>query len=415
MRRALLRFGPLYTRNLLSPPTCRPNPISPAVTVTSTPWNLRFLSSENDSSNESPTVPETSLIQPKQKEVPVDIKEVSNKVFKDLIEKYLKGDEEVLPLIMEAIMKRRLLGNHEETDDELMEEFRHQPIDDVKDKEFESDFEELYPTDEEIDNLYNARQYVEKKMMKDEYFNMDDRKWDEMIKEAVEHGHLKDTRECEQILEDMLSWDKLLPDDIKQKVEAKFNELGDMCERGELEPEEAYEQFKEFEDKMVLECAKTMEKEPPPKFDEITPDKKMDTDDPPGEGPILRWQTRVVFAPGGDAWHPQNRKVKLSVTVKELELSKHAFRRLREVAGKRYHPGKDELTITSERFEHREENRKDCLRTLYALIEDAYKADKLVEETRASYVKDRLKANPEFMKRLRAKTMEMRASHSAQI
>jgi small subunit ribosomal protein S35 len=38
-------------------------------------------------------------------------------------------------------------------------------------------------------------------------------------------------------------------DEIKQKVEAKFNELGDMCERGELEPEQAYELFKEFEDK----------------------------------------------------------------------------------------------------------------------------------------------------------------------
>jgi small subunit ribosomal protein S35 len=32
-------------------------------------------------------------------------------------------------------------------------------------------------------------------------------------------------------------------------VEAKFNELGDMCEKGELEPEQAYELFKEFEDK----------------------------------------------------------------------------------------------------------------------------------------------------------------------
>jgi len=123
-------------------------------------------------------------------------------------------------------------------------------------------------------------------------------------------------------------------DEIKKKVEERFNELGDMCERGEIEPEEAYELFKEA----------------PPQFDEIAvPDKKKDLGDPPGEGPILRWQTRVVFAPGGDAWHPKNRKVKMSVTVKELGLSKHQFRRLRELVGKRYHPGKDELTITSER------------------------------------------------------------------
>lgn len=62
------------------------------------------------------------------------------------------------------------------------------------------------------------------------------------------------------------------------------------------------------------------------------------------------------------------------------------------------------------RFEHREENRKDCLRTLYALIEDAVKADKLVEETRTSYVKERLRANPAFMERLRAKAAATKRS-----
>lgn len=139
-------------------------------------------------------------------------------------------------------------------------------------------------------------------------------------------------------------------DDMKKKVDAKFNELGDLCENGELEPEEAYNLFKEFEDQMVMEYGKMMEAEGPPQFDETdVPDNKKDLDDPPGEGPILRWQTRVVFAPGGDAWHPKNRKVKLSVTVKELGLSKYQFRRLKELVGKRYHPGKDELTITSER------------------------------------------------------------------
>lgn len=127
------------------------------------------------------------------------------------IEKYFKGDEEALPAILEAILQRKLTGKHYETDDELVEELQMKPLDDVKDKEFESDFEELYETDEEIDDLYNARDYVMKKMVKDEYFNMDDKKWDEMISEAVQHGYMKDTRECEAILEDMLSWDKLLP------------------------------------------------------------------------------------------------------------------------------------------------------------------------------------------------------------
>ncbi|PKI48337.1 hypothetical protein CRG98_031285 [Punica granatum] len=250
-------------------------------------------------------------------------------------------------------------------------------------------------------------------MAKDQYFNMDDKKWDEMIEEAVKHGYLQDTKECEQILEDMLSWDKLLPDDLKKEVEAKFNELGELCENGECQPEEAFEQFKTFEDEMLLKYADMMEEQGPPQFDDAAPDKEKESDDPPGEGPILRWQTRVVFAPGGDAWHPKNRKVKMSVTVKELGLSKHQFRRLRELVGKRYHPGRDELTITSERFEHREENRKDCLRTLLSLIEEAGKANKLVEDARTSYVKDRLRANPAFMQRLQAKTTRMKAFSSA--
>ncbi|KAG4391193.1 hypothetical protein GLYMA_05G139400v4 [Glycine max] len=313
---------------------------------------------------------------------------------------------------METILKRKLSGKHEDTDDELMEELRMRPLDDVDDRDFESDFENIHDTDEEIDDLYNARDVVMKRMVKDEYFNMDDKKWDDIVEDGIKHGLLRDTKECEEILEDMLSWDKLLPDEIKQKVEVKFNELGDMCEKGELEPEEAYEQFKKFEDEIVAEYLDKMEKEEAPQFDDTTvPDKKKDLDDPPGEGPILRWQTRVVFAPGGDAWHPKNRKVKLSVTVKELGLSKYQFRRLRELVGKRYHPGRDELTITSERFEHREENRKDCLRTLLHLIEEAGKANKLVDDARSSYVKERLRANPAFMERLHAKSMRLRESN----
>ncbi|OAY50407.1 uncharacterized protein LOC110615817 [Manihot esculenta] len=402
MRRSLLVNISRYTRNLLHSSsnvgTRLHNPSLPS----STRSVLRLFSS-----GENPTTPspESALLaQIKKKDDSVQAKDVGNKELKELMDKYFKGDEEVLPSIMEAILHRRLSRKHDETDDELMEELRMKPLDDVKDKEFESDFEELYETDEEIDDLYNAKEIVMKKMVKDEYFNMDDKKWDEMVTEAMQHGFLKNTRECEQILEDMLRWDKLLPDDIKEKVEKRFNELGDMCERGELEPEEAYKLFKQFEDEIVMEYEKRTETDGSQQFDEaMVPDKQEDLDDVSNEGPILRWQTRVVLAPGGDAWHPKNRKVKMAVTVKELGLSKHQFRRLRELVGKRYHPGKDELTITSERFEHREENRKDCLRTLFSLIEEAGKANKLAEDARASYVKQRLRANPAFMERLQAK------------
>lgn len=64
------------------------------------------------------------------------------------------------------------------------------------------------------------------------------------------------------------------------------------------------------------------------------------------------------------------------------------------------------------RFEHREENRKDCLRTLFGLIEEAGKADKLVDDARTSYVKNRLRDNPKFMEKLNAKIMRNAGSKS---
>ncbi|VAH64188.1 unnamed protein product [Triticum turgidum subsp. durum] len=341
-------------------------------------------------------------------------KNVCSSELKRRLEAYYKvEDESELSPVAMAVLERNLADAHSDTDDELIEELRDRPLPQVHDRDIEADFEELYETDEELTDLYNARQYVEKKMKANEYFNMNDTKWDEVVKKATEkateEGQLSNMKECEDILEDMLHWDKLLPDEIKQKVEAKFNELGDMCERGELEPEQAYELFKEFEDKMVSECTELMEAEPLTVNEFSGADNKsVELNDPPGEGPVLRWESRIVFAPGGDAWHPKNRKVKLSVTVKELGLSRHAFRRLREVVGKRYNSGKDELTIISERFDHREENRKDCLRTLYALVEDAMKADVLANAARDAYVKGRLQANSQFMDRLKMKTQKLR-------
>lgn len=102
-------------------------------------------------------------------------------------------------------------GKHEETDDDLIDDLKMQPVDGVKDQVFESDFEEMHDTDEEIDNLYNARDIVMNRMVKDEYYNMDENKWNDIVEDAIHHGIMKDTKECEAILEDMLSWDKLLP------------------------------------------------------------------------------------------------------------------------------------------------------------------------------------------------------------
>lgn len=124
---------------------------------------------------------------------------------------YEVDDESELSSVAEAVLERKFADTHSETDDDLIEELRNKPLPKVRDRDFESDFEEMHDTDEELDDLYNARQYVEKKMKSDEFFNMDNTKWDEMIKEAMEKGHLSNMKECEDILEDMLHWDKLLP------------------------------------------------------------------------------------------------------------------------------------------------------------------------------------------------------------
>ncbi|CAO2824296.1 unnamed protein product [Amaranthus hypochondriacus] len=395
MKRVILRNISSFTRNFSSSPTIsnripiRRNLLPPI----SRSYSPRFFSSENDSSDQNP-----------KSTLPGDVEDVSNEELKKRIEQYFKGDEEAFASVYEAILKRKLSGKHEHTDDELLEELRFSPIDGIRDEDFEEDFEEAHETDEDIPNLCNAENYVVNSLLEDEFFSMDDKKWGSIVQEASKFGLARDMKECEEILEDMRDWDKLLPDDIKRKVKAKFDELGDKCERQELEPEEAYQHFKEFEDQIVADYLKKTEQEP--KSDEVTEPVEKMSDDPPGEGPILRWQSRVVMCLGGDAWHPKNRKVKLSVTVKELGLTKYQFRRLREIVGRRYHPGRDELTITSERFEHREENRKDCLKTLLKIIEEAGKATALVDEARTFYVKQRLKANPAFMARLFAKTKQ---------
>ena len=107
-------------------------------------------------------------------------------------------------------MVRRLSGLHEETDNEIMNELHMAPIDDVDDMDFENDFEETHDTNNEIDDLYNARDHVMKKMVKDLYFNLDDKKWVDIVEDGVKHGFMTETKESEAILEDMLSWDKLL-------------------------------------------------------------------------------------------------------------------------------------------------------------------------------------------------------------
>ncbi|PPD92679.1 hypothetical protein GOBAR_DD10387 [Gossypium barbadense] len=114
---------------------------------------LRFYSSESDSPVEKkldPVIESASLAKAHVKDVALPVEDVSSKELKTRIKKYFEGDEEALPSVLEAILRRKLAGKHEETDDELMDELEVQPRDDVDEEEFESDFDNLYSTDEEM-------------------------------------------------------------------------------------------------------------------------------------------------------------------------------------------------------------------------------------------------------------------------
>ncbi|GLJ46696.1 hypothetical protein SUGI_0984360 [Cryptomeria japonica] len=334
------------------------------------------------------------------------VQDVETKELLEELRKFWGGKEDNLEKIAEMVLRRAASAKHEESDEEIMESLRLRPVEDVRDSEFESDFEDLHEVATDINDLYNATEYTEEKLLPNESEEMTAEKWDGIMEEFQEFqmtenakgkGKTYEQQSLEEHVENMAN--KLLPEDIKQEIEAKFNELCERCKRGEVEPEETNALFKEFEEKMVEEYAKkgNANKDDFKKY-------------PSGEGPILRWETRVVLSPGGNAFHPKNRRVKVSVSVKELGLSKYAAKRLRAMVGKRYNIGKDELTIVGRRFANREENRKDVLRILYALIEEAQKADVYVREAHTAIMKEHLKTNPEFQKRLRVQTAMLRGS-----
>ncbi|CAH8334678.1 unnamed protein product [Eruca vesicaria subsp. sativa] len=110
MRRFLQRFPSLVTRNLLHSPTINPHVTVPSLNrVTS---RFVFFSSESRGSGSNEVV--------------------SKEELKKRIQSFLDdGDEDALPDLFEAMMTRKLSGNHDESDDEVMEEVRKYPINDA--------------------------------------------------------------------------------------------------------------------------------------------------------------------------------------------------------------------------------------------------------------------------------------------
>ncbi|KAI3744793.1 hypothetical protein L1987_57886 [Smallanthus sonchifolius] len=69
-----------------------------------------------------------------------DVDDVSSAELKTQIDNFYKGDFEAIPAIFESILKRKLAGKHQDSDDELMNEFRQgQPNEVIDDFSCSSD------------------------------------------------------------------------------------------------------------------------------------------------------------------------------------------------------------------------------------------------------------------------------------
>lgn len=95
--------------------------------------NFRCFTSKNSSPIQNPDQlsSDSGLGRPQNPEV----EDFSKEELKAQIERYLAGDAEAIPDIFEGILKRKLAGTHDESDDELMQNFRHIPINNAMDKD----------------------------------------------------------------------------------------------------------------------------------------------------------------------------------------------------------------------------------------------------------------------------------------
>ncbi|XP_060205517.1 uncharacterized protein LOC132633250 [Lycium barbarum] len=113
MKRTLAKNVLLFSRSLLMP---KPNPYL----ATSSFWPncvRRFTSKSSNGSNSGHN--NDNNLQEEE--------DISNKALKQQIDKFFEGDEEAFPSIFEAILKRKLAGKSEESDEQLMNQLQAQP------------------------------------------------------------------------------------------------------------------------------------------------------------------------------------------------------------------------------------------------------------------------------------------------
>ncbi|GMH40662.1 hypothetical protein BSKO_08566 [Bryopsis sp. KO-2023] len=86
---------------------------------------------------------------------------------------------------------------------------------------------------------------------------------------------------------------------------------------------------------------------------------------------IFKWEIQFVLSVGGED-HPANRKVKLRVYMTELQehygLDDEAVQHICRICQTRYNPSNGMLTLSVEKYPLREDNRRECMRIVEALV-----------------------------------------------
>lgn len=101
--------------------------------------------------------------------------------------------------------------------------------------------------------------------------------------------------------------------------------------------------------------------------------------DPSLPQPILTWQERLVMVVGMDQQHPSNNKMRMWVHIRDLQretrLSDDAMRRIAEICDKKYDAATGVLTLSSDRYPHRDDNKHRIEGMLADLIAEGQRWD----------------------------------------
>ncbi|KAD1839806.1 hypothetical protein E3N88_42227 [Mikania micrantha] len=84
--------------------------------------------------------------------------------LKNQIDKFYMGDYEAIPAIFESILKRKLAGTHQDSDDELMNEFRKGQPNEIVNEDFDLSSSSDIDSDSDNAKQYSWKAWADRKV-----------------------------------------------------------------------------------------------------------------------------------------------------------------------------------------------------------------------------------------------------------